>query len=121
MDKINKTVVRICGADYPVVSDRSEEYMQRVAFFVDRKMSEIKERNSKLSTNMTAVLTAINLADENFENRELIEAYRLQIKQYVEQSNRDKMKISELAKKNEQLLTEIQRLKIEYAKIQGRK
>ncbi len=58
------TVVRIGGLDYTLASTNSEEYMHRVAIYVDRKMEEIMKNNPKLSTQMAAVLVALNTADE---------------------------------------------------------
>jgi len=58
------TVVRIGGMDYTLASTSSEEYMHRVAIYVDRKMEEITKNNPKLSTQMAAVLVALNIADE---------------------------------------------------------
>jgi len=58
------TVVRIGGLDYTLAGNHSEEYMHRVAIYVDRKMEEITKNNPKLSTQMAAVLVALNIADE---------------------------------------------------------
>lgn len=59
----NKTTVRIAGKEYTMVSNESEEYIHRVAIYVDRKMQEIGYA-TKLSTNMLAVLTCLNIGDE---------------------------------------------------------
>lgn len=61
MDKI-KTVVKIAGKEYTIVGLESEEYIHRVAIYVDKKMNEIN-KHCNLSTLMQAVLTAINLGD----------------------------------------------------------
>lgn len=58
-----KTVVRVAGRDYTLVSSDPVEHMRRVGVYVDRKLEEI-EAASKLPTNMVAVLTALNIADE---------------------------------------------------------
>ncbi len=59
-----KTIVKIAGKEYTLVGMESEEYIHRVAIYVDRKMNEIEKRNNSLSTSMIAVLTALNIADE---------------------------------------------------------
>ena len=69
MDKI-KTTVRIGGKEYTMTGSDSEEYIHRVAIYVDRKMSQIEESNNNLSTTMLAVLTCLNIADELLKLRE---------------------------------------------------
>ena len=53
--------------EYTIVSNESEEYVQRVALLVNKKISEVKSQNSHLSTAMLAVMAAMNLADELFK------------------------------------------------------
>ena len=64
MSERNKLDVRIGGKEYTIVSGESEEYMHKVASFVDKKMGAIMNIDSRMSTSMVAVLTAINIADE---------------------------------------------------------
>ena len=58
-----KTVVTVAGKEYTLVSSESPEYMNRVAAYVDRKLEEMSMA-TRLPTNMVAVLTALNMADE---------------------------------------------------------
>ncbi|NLG37658.1 MAG: cell division protein ZapA [Clostridiales bacterium] len=67
-DKV-KTVVRIGGQEYRLSGYESEEYMHRVAIYVDRKMNEIAKQFTDLSTTMIAVLAALNIADELIRER----------------------------------------------------
>ncbi len=64
MGEIRKTMVKIGGRDYMMRGFESEEYIHKVAIFVDKKMAEISKCQPNLSTSMIMVLTAINLADE---------------------------------------------------------
>jgi len=64
MSKKNRVIVRILGQEYPLMSEDSREYMQKVAYVVDDRMNALIKSNNKLSTSMVAVLTALNLADE---------------------------------------------------------
>lgn len=66
----NKVVIRIAGKDYTLVGVESDEYIQRVGLYIDKKMNEILMRNNRLSTSLAAVLTAINVADDFFKARE---------------------------------------------------
>ncbi|MCK8058711.1 MULTISPECIES: cell division protein ZapA [unclassified Fusibacter] len=67
MSSKNRVEVKILGQEYKLVSDDSREYMQSLANYVDDRMLEIAESNKKLSTAMTAVLTALNIGDDYFK------------------------------------------------------
>ena len=66
----NKVEVKIAGKDYTLVGAESDEYIQKVGLYIDRKMNEILRVNSTLSTSMAAVLTAVNVADDFFKSHE---------------------------------------------------
>ncbi|MBM7582053.1 cell division protein ZapA [Caldicoprobacter guelmensis] len=74
-----KTVVRIGGREYTIRSVESEEYIHKVAIYVDKKMEEIRQRQPNLSTTMLAMLTAINLADEVIKLQERVEKLQREI------------------------------------------
>ncbi len=59
----HKTVVRVAGRDYTLLSIEPPEFVHRVGVYVDRKIQEI-ETASHLPSNMVAVLAALNIADE---------------------------------------------------------
>lgn len=61
------TNIKIGGISYTVSGYEPEEYMQKVGVFVDKKMNEIKSNCFALDTTMAAILTAVNIADENFK------------------------------------------------------
>lgn len=73
---MNKVMVRINGAEYPMVGEKSERHMLSVASYVDKEMAKSMEKNPKLSSAVAAILTALNIADVFFEcsdaNDELI-------------------------------------------------
>ena len=58
-----KTVVRVGGKEYGLVSADPPEYMHRVAAYVDRKLEETAMA-TRLPTNMVAVLVSLNMADD---------------------------------------------------------
>ncbi len=62
MNKI-RTSVKIAGKEYTMSGFDSEEHIQRVAIYVDRKMQELSIA-TRLPTNTLAVLTAMNIADD---------------------------------------------------------
>ena len=62
MEKI-RTTVKIAGKEYSMTSYDSEEYVQRVATYVDRKIGELSIA-TRLPSNQLAVLVALNVADD---------------------------------------------------------
>lgn len=58
-----KTTVRVAGKEYTLVSSDAPEYMNRVAAYVDRKISETSLA-ARLPIDKAAVLTSLNIADE---------------------------------------------------------
>ncbi|MGX4598413.1 cell division protein ZapA [Faecalimicrobium sp. JNUCC 81] len=97
---MNKVMVKINGAEYPMVGDKSEQHMIAVASYVDKEMSKVISANPKLSTVVSAIVTAVNITDILFECSE---------------SN------DELAKENEELKKKVgssdEELKLEIRKL----
>ena len=112
----NKVVVRINSTDYTLVTPEEPEYVQRVAILVDKKMAEISEHNPHLSTAMLAMLTSINLSDDYLKLEDGTDNLRKQVADYSKSEKQMKTKLDEAEKRTEELVKEVQRLKIELAK-----
>jgi cell division protein ZapA len=67
--KKNRVTVKIYDEEYTMRGTASPEYMRRLADYVDEKMKQIGQANSRLGINKVAVLTSVNLADELFRLR----------------------------------------------------
>lgn len=67
------TVVKIGGREYTIKSVESQEYIHRVAIYVNNKLEEVESRQPNLSSSMAVMLTAINLADEVIKLREKVD------------------------------------------------
>ena len=76
----NKQKVRIQGREYIIVGYESQEYLNKIAFYIDKKMDEIRKNNTSLSTNMIAVLTSINIADDLIKAKEYIKMLEEELK-----------------------------------------
>lgn len=116
----NKVVVRINGMDYTLVTPEKAEYVQRVAILADKKMSEISENSPHLSTAMLAMLTAINLADDCLKLSDGADNLREQVAEYSKNERETRNELEEFKKKAEALEKEVQSLKIELARKDGR-
>jgi len=66
--------VRIAGHEYRIRSDADEEWLQKVANYVDHGMQQIRDRTGTVDTLDVAILTALNLARENLDLRAKFDA-----------------------------------------------
>ncbi len=120
-ENITKTTIRLLGNEYTITSTDSEEYVHRVAFYVDKVLTEIYNRNNRLSTNMAAVLASVNIADELFKVKKELEGAKKDYEEISSKNSDNEEEISSLKRKNDLLNQEIQSLKIEVAKLEVRK
>ncbi|HID09761.1 MAG TPA: cell division protein ZapA [Candidatus Latescibacteria bacterium] len=71
-EKHGRTVlVRIFGVEYPIRADVDEEYVRWVARYVDDKMREVATDMPLRSAAKVAVLAAMHIVDELFQEREV--------------------------------------------------
>ncbi len=69
MERSKSTRVQIFGSDYHVRGEVDPEYVRTLAAYVDAKMQEIANEQSLVSSTKVAILTAIHIADELFQER----------------------------------------------------
>jgi cell division protein ZapA len=112
----NKVVIRIAGKDYTLVGAESDEYIQKVGLYIDRKMNEISMRNSSFSTSLAAVLTAINVADDFFKSRENESIISKEKEGFREELERLRIENSLLKEENNSLSSKNTALQLELAK-----
>lgn len=127
MEKKNKIEVVINGKVYTLVGNESEEYIQRVALYIDKKMNEIKnaEASKTLSTSMIAILTSINVADDLFklsESMNHLEKRMKDLEKVLEDKNKQiksyQSELANLRKENRELRDTISKQEVEIKKSQ---
>ncbi|AUS95164.1 cell division protein ZapA [Clostridium thermosuccinogenes] len=116
MSQKNKVEVRIAGYDYTLVGTESDEYIQKIGLYVDKKMNEIMKANSKLSTSMAAILTAINVADDYFKTYEREAKAKDELEQCKEELEKLKQEKQRLISANKALADKSTALQLELAK-----
>lgn len=112
----NKVEIRIAGKDYTLVGVESDEYIQKVGFYIDKKMNEILMRNNRLSTSLAAVLTAINVADDFFRTRDSEAEFRNENKAISEELQKLRIENNLLREENSALSAKNTALQLELAK-----
>ncbi len=101
----NKISVSIAGSEFVVTTDEEREYTLSLARTVDSKIRALLQESTKLTAGLAAILTCLDLCDENEKNKESCARLRDEIRQYLAQV--------EAAGMEQQLLREEFREKIE--------
>ena len=70
MEDANSTTVEIFGREYKIKGVGDESYIRSVAKYVNDRMKEVARSTSLPSQDRLAILTALNIADELFQERQ---------------------------------------------------
>ncbi len=73
-DKINRVTARIHEDEYVIKGNAERKHIEKVAAYVDLKMTQLTLSNRYLNPKKIAVLAAVNIADELFRLQEDYEA-----------------------------------------------
>ena len=76
--------VEIYDQSYNVHAEGNEEYLRKLAAFVDGKMRDVAETTRMVDSLKVAVLAALNIADELFAARERQQTLEGPLRQRVE-------------------------------------
>lgn len=90
----NRITVTIADQDYTLVAAEDQGYMEKVAAHVDTGLRQVL-RETKVSLMDGAILSALNIADQYFKEVEASENLRRQLKEYLEESAKMKLELSE--------------------------
>ena len=91
----NRVDVRIAGDTFTILATESEEYIRRVAQYVDTKITTVNAAG-KLPMLDAAILAAVNIADEQFKATQNEENMRIQLKAYLDDIARLRTEINDL-------------------------
>lgn len=109
MDK-KRVSVLVAGQRFTILTDEEEKYVIEIAAKIDARISSLT-----ISQNMTreraAVLTALDFADDNEQDKRAIVEIKEQIKDYITQLARLSEENTALAQENDQLRREFAALK----------
>lgn len=83
MSSKNKTQVIIAGKIYTLSGYESEEYLQRVAAYLNGKISEIQnlEGYYRMSSELKGILLDLNTADDYFKMKKKVEELEQELSQ----------------------------------------
>jgi len=126
MPEKTKVDVLIAGKTYTISGYESDEYIQRVGLYIDRKMNDVLKSNNTLSTSIAAILTALNIADDYFKahenelnfKKEVITS-KLEIEKLLGENIVLEERNKELIEKNNNILIEIAKREAELAEVRS--
>lgn len=81
---LNRLKANICGTTYTLVSEETLSYMRDLVAEVDGEMAQILAADSRMSTTMAAVLTAVTNADKARKESSAADELRLKLKRLVD-------------------------------------
>ncbi len=113
-DNLKRIEVKIAGMNYVLKTDEDEEYIMKIANFINKKMSEVVANEPHLSTSLSAMLTAFLITDEYFKHLQVCEEklsaqsndtekYQKEIEEYKEKLKEAEEKIAEQTEQIEKL------------------
>ncbi len=121
MSEKNRVKLKICGNEFYVVSQDSEEYIRAVAEKVERYLQNLMDRSPTMSTTMAAVFAALEFCDEAAKATESADNLRAQIKDYLEEAAAAKSEATELRRREIELERENITLRARVSKLEGGK
>ena len=89
----NRVTVYIAGQEYNLIAPEDPSYVHKVASHVDQKVTEVSSPNGSLVN--SAILAAVNIADEYFKEAAAGESLRHQLKECLEEAAKLKLQLSE--------------------------
>jgi cell division protein ZapA (FtsZ GTPase activity inhibitor) len=82
-EPLNRLKVAIAGEEFVVRSDLDEQSTFQVSEYVSRKLAEVSQGVSSAEKYRTAILAALNIAGELFEERKSREEASLKLDQFM--------------------------------------
>jgi cell division protein ZapA len=92
----NQLRVNIFGAEYVLKATENQEELIKIAEYVDQKMKEINRSQSINSNVKIAILAALNIAEELFQNQKYQERLIDQVNHESQKLNRSLQDVIDL-------------------------
>jgi len=107
----NKISISIAGNEFVVSTDEEREYTLQLAETVDKKIRGLLGENSRLNLGLAAILTALDLCDENEKNKASCARLREEIRRYLAQleklSGESEASVAALKRENAELRNQL--------------
>lgn len=105
-EKKNKVRLKICGSQFLITADESQQYIQKIAGIVDKRIKQLSDSDQKLSVQMATIVAALNYCDQ-LEKEKVITRELIKKTDDCESIARDAtMQLNKLLVENQQLKEE---------------
>lgn len=103
MDK-NRVTVIINGRQYVMVSDESQEYLRKLADYVEAKVADVRKTTNNIMGERPIVLAALNICDEYFkalEGGNIVASQAERTNEKIKKLQEENDKLSEIISKSD--------------------
>ena len=103
MDK-NRVTVIINGRQYVMVSDESQEYLRKLADYVEGKVLDVRKTTNNIMGERPIVLAALNICDEYFkalEGGNIVASQAERTNEKIKKLQEENDKLSEIISKSD--------------------
>lgn len=88
MESKSRVKLKICGNEFIVVSEDSEEYIKKTGEQVEKRIQGIMEQNESFSISMAAVFAAMEFCDEAIKSKISADNLRAQVQEYMSEASK---------------------------------
>jgi len=74
-ENADKVKVIIFGKEYEIRGNQEQEYIEKLASYVNNAMQNVATKTGTISLERIAILTALNIADEMHKERQRFDEY----------------------------------------------
>lgn len=110
---VNRIKVVVCGKEYSLQTEEQPSYIYGLAKRLERQINDITSSNDRVSAYSAAVMVALSTLDDVHKANKSIDNIRTQIKDYVDDASKARMKRDESLREIEMLKVKITRLENE--------
>lgn len=109
----NRVTVNIYGRSYPMTTDESPEYTEKLAETLNARLAKLRQQKSTLSIQDAAAIISLECLDELVKNKQTEQNIRTQISAYAEDASDSRAEIEKLNKEIARLNERIKQLERE--------
>ncbi len=109
----NNVTVNIYGRSYPMTTDESPEYTEKLAATLNDRFNKLREQKHTLSIQDAAAIISLECLDELVKNKQTEQNIRTQISAYADDANESRAEVEKLRREIDRLNERIRQLESE--------
>lgn len=109
----NRITVRINGKDYTLLHDETDEYVHRIAHYLNTKIMEASKMGIQQGESTPLVLSALNVTDELFKSQKNFNTLKNEIKRMMDEYEKMKQQSESFEEQLMEMSEKVDRLQKE--------